>query len=232
MVRFRTRRKDGVVYPMEEGDGKRGKGGKILGASVAAMLVYSGGGLGTTSLGGVVGGGESAGVSAADSAVVRTVRQNLTASKRAARKGKRKRAWSRLRLRRGPRRPHEAAECAVLSHGGVRDFFLENPCRGLDRVQFPLTDANGGTVVVLVSWVRMPGRRRAREFRELIDVHGTGDIRPVVPGTRFTGHHYDSQRRGSTVVVAEAEPAGGGAPEEVLETVPEVATKLPAPGKG
>lgn len=114
----------------------------------------------------------------------------------------------------------------------VRDFFLENPCRGLDRAQFPLTDVNGNTIVVLVSWVRMPGGQRAREFRELIDVHGTGDIRPVVPVTRFTGNHYDSERRGSTVVVAEAEPVDGRAPAEVLEAVPGVATKLPAPGRG
>ncbi|WP_157405426.1 hypothetical protein [Actinopolyspora halophila] len=99
-------------------------------------------------------------------------------------------------------------------------------------MQFPLTDANGDTVVVLVSWVRMPGRQRAREFRELIDVHGTGDIRPVVPGTRFIGHHYDSERRGSTVVVAEAEPVDGRPPAEVLEAVPGVATKLPVPARG
>ncbi|WP_019856437.1 hypothetical protein [Actinopolyspora mortivallis] len=222
---FRTR-KDGTVYPIR---GKRG--GKLLGAGVAAVLVYSGGTTGSLSLGGAAGGTGSAELSAADSAVVRTVRRNTARSKQLARQGKRSRTWSRMRLRRGNRTREEAAECALFSHGQVREFFLEHPCRRLDRVQFPLTDRADNTVTVLVSWVRMRGRGQARRLRNLIDVHGTGDIRPVLPGTRFTGHHYDSKPRGDTLVVAEAEPVRGRPPRQVLRTVPEVAVELPPPGR-
>lgn len=36
------------------------------------------------------------------------------------------------------------SECAALSYGDVREFFLRTPCRSVTRIQPPLRGAGGG----------------------------------------------------------------------------------------
>jgi hypothetical protein len=80
-----------------------------------------------------------------------------------------------------------------------------------------------GLVLVAVSWVEMPDTRSAREFHELVDTHGTGNVtelsREQGPHrrVRFTGQHYVSRRDGTTVTNAQAEPIGRAAVAAELE---------------
>ncbi len=64
------------------------------------------------------------------------------------------------------------------SYGQVRDFFLRNPCKSLDRTLFTLADPDGNTFVVSVSWVRMRQRGDVRRLEDLIDV----DVAAELPG--------------------------------------------------
>ncbi|MFC7343461.1 hypothetical protein [Saccharopolyspora griseoalba] len=176
--------------------------------------------------GGAVGGTTgSAAMSAAESAVVRNVQSNLSKAKRDVRRGKPGQAWRRLGLRKGANNTLDAVECASLSFGEVQDFFARHPCRSMRRVQFPVS-YEGGRIWVLVSEVRMRSASEARRFTALIDRHGTGDTRPVLPTVEFTGHNYDSDQQRRTVFVAESEPASGAAPEQLLEATAKAAAEL------
>ncbi|MCE6997100.1 hypothetical protein LZG04_20165 [Saccharothrix sp. S26] len=44
---------------------------------------------------------------------------------------------------------------------------------------FAVDDGTGNVAVVSVVWVSFGDRTRTKRFRRLIDVHGTGDIRPL-----------------------------------------------------
>ncbi|WP_461144894.1 hypothetical protein [Salinifilum aidingensis] len=192
------------------------------------MLLSTGLG-GAGGLGGSIGGtaGSSA-FSAAESTIVRHMSKNLGKAKKEARRGESKKAWQRLGLRRGQktrRTPQEPAECVTFTYGQVQEFLIENPCRGLHRAQFPVS-YDGGSMSVLTSRVRFRSTWDAVEFKGLIDRHGTGDVRAVLPHPRFTGHHYGSHRERRTVFLAEAEPAEPGVPDEVLDSTAEAATTL------
>jgi hypothetical protein len=69
----------------------------------------------------------------------------------------------------------------------------------------------------------------------LIDVHGTGDIKPLassllgIADIPFTGRNYHSDRKGATLTVAEAETASGRVDSELLDAMAEVAAQLPGP---
>lgn len=223
---------DGKRYPLRGGGGK-GPTKSVVAGGVALAVWASGGGAGGVSVGGLSGGGmsgSSAGssaMSAAESATVRSIRTNLPKARKQAKRGKRDRAWRRLKLTKGRSRVHEALECAALSYGRVQEFFVENPCRDLRRVQFPVS-YQGGTISVLVSRVRMPSARQARQLQHVIDEHGSGDIRPVLPTVRFTGYNYHSDRDRRTVVVAETEPAAGSVPEPILESTARAAVTITA----
>ena len=74
-------------------------------------------------------------------------------------------------------------------------------------------------MLIAVAWVDMPDTRSAQEFKELADVHGTGNITELnreragyrYRNVRFTGKHYASRREDNTVVNAQAEPVGRAA---------------------
>ena len=107
-------------------------------------------------------------------------------------------------------------DCADQSYGQVREFFGQQPCTALHRALFEVRDGSA-TVLLAVAWVDMPDAVRAREFQQLVDTHGTGNVtelteegarrRPV----RWTGEHYASTRDDVTVLNAQAEPVGGTA---------------------
>ena len=66
-----------------------------------------------------------------------------------------------------------------------------------------IADADGGTTVVSIAWVRMGNASRAARLQQLVDTDGTGNISPIgsavleARGIRFTGKHYASRRTGS-----------------------------------
>lgn len=224
---FRSR-PDGTRYPVHK---RKGHGGAAAVAVGTAVALAGGGATGTVGSVGSVGsmGGSAGGTAAssvAESATIRGIQSNTFKAQRTVRDGKPKRAWRQLRLRQTGKKTKRTAECAAFSYGQVRDFLSREPCRDLARAQFTVSDDDGRAMSVLVSRVRMHSYPKANEFRRLIDEHGTGDIRPVFPHVRFTGHHYDSKPSRKTVIVAETEAAHGGVSDELLDAVATAATRL------
>lgn len=195
----------------------------MVAAGVLAMSVAAGGGLS-------VGGGATTTV--ADSAGVNLSRAK-SEGRRSARNGDADGAWRRLNMRTLKRRAEPALECVSHSFGQVREHFVRNPCRSLDRTLFAVGDDQGDVAVVSVAWVGFRNRRDAAEFKKLIDVHGTGDVSPLatpllgLADIRFTGLHYQSRSAGGTVVIAEAESAAGGVDGETLDALADMASWLP-----
>jgi hypothetical protein len=197
----------GRVRPIE---GKRG-GGVVL----AVVLVVAIGAGGSAS---AVGTAVSAGGTTATSA----------SSARASSQARRRDAnAARLRLLRQALRVEQrfdsTDDCVAHSYGKVREFFREEPCVALHRAWFEVRDRRRGYVLVAVSWVEMPDTRSAREFHELVDAHGTGNVTELSRDqgphrrVRFTGQYYVSRRDGTTVMNAQAEPIGRAAVAAELE---------------
>ncbi|SFR20029.1 hypothetical protein SAMN04488564_10592 [Lentzea waywayandensis] len=201
-----------------------GKAGAVVVAGVLAMSVAAGtGGLS-------VGGGAS--TVAVDSAGVNLTKAR-SEGKKSARKGDADGAWRQMNMRTLKRTAKPALECVSHSFGQVRDHFVRNPCKSLDRTLFAVGDDRGNVAVVSVAWVGFRNRREAGEFKKLIDVHGTGDVSPLatplldLADVRFTGLHYQSRSDGSTIVIAETESASGQVSGETLDAIADVASWLP-----
>ncbi|MGM1059739.1 hypothetical protein [Saccharothrix sp. Mg75] len=203
---------------------KKSGGGAVLAAAVVGIAAAGVGG-GATLSAGPQAGTSSPGLNA-----------RKAESRKSARDGDLDGALNRLgaRLRRDPVR-QPAAECLTHSFGQVRQFFATTPCRALDRAIFAADLDTGGVVVVSVAWVAFADRTATTRFERLVDVHGTGDVRPLgstllgLADIRFTAAHYWSERRGDTVAVAESEPAGGAVDPALLDALAEVAAHLPPP---
>ncbi|HEX5811500.1 MAG TPA: hypothetical protein VFY38_05340 [Pseudonocardia sp.] len=101
-------------------------------------------------------------------------------------------------------------DCAGNSYGQVQDFFQQSPCTALYRGLFEVRSVKA-TVLVAVAWVDMPDETSARQYQQLVDRHGTGNITELSTQVPWTGEHYVSTRDGVTVVNAQAEPVGGTA---------------------
>lgn len=221
MPEFRTN-KYGKPYPITK---PKGRGKAVVAAAVVAGGAAAAGG---------IGGAGSAGT-AADAAASRALHAKTVQSKRAAKKGDRATAWRRLGTRSVDKKVERAIECAASSYGAVLEFFLRTPCRSLDRTLFVLADDAGGRFLVSVSWVRMPSSGTAHRLRALTDRDGTGNVAaigavgPRLAGTRFTGEHYDSDRRRRLVVIAEAAPLSGAPAGGLMDAATEVAVLFPAP---
>lgn len=188
----------GRVRPIE---GKRG-GGVVL---AIVLVVAIGAGGSASAVGTAAGAGGTTATSAS------TARASSQARRRDANS-------ARLRLLRQALRVEQrfdsTDDCVAHSYGQVREFFREQPCVALHRAWFDVRDRRRGLVLVAVSWVEMPDTRSAREFHELVDTYGTGNVtelsREEGPHrrVRFTGKHYVSRRDGPTVMNAQAEPIG------------------------
>ncbi|MEU3649189.1 hypothetical protein AB0E59_37840 [Lentzea sp. NPDC034063] len=201
-----------------------GKAGAVVVAGVLAMSVAAGtGGLS-------VGGGAS--TVAVDSAGVNLTRAR-SEGKKSARNGDADGAWRQMNMRTLKRTAKPALECVSHSFGQVRDHFVRNPCKSLDRTLFAVGDGRGNVAVVSVAWVGFRNRRDAGEFKKLIDVHGTGDVTPLatplldLADVRFTGLHYQSRSDGGTVVIAETESVSGQVSGETLDAMADIASWLP-----
>jgi hypothetical protein len=118
----------------------------------------------------------------------------------------------------------------------VQELLRAVPCVALDRMLFTVTDDKGGTAVVFVAWVEFDDRDKAREFKRVEDIHGTGDLTPLsgsllrINDVPFTAQNYDSDTvDGVTVVIAEAENVAGGFTAEYLDDIAAVAVRTPRP---
>ncbi|RDI27574.1 hypothetical protein [Lentzea flaviverrucosa] len=200
-----------------------GKAGAVVAAGVLAVSLTAGGGL---SLGG------GASTTVADSAGLNLTRAK-SEGRKSARNGDADGAWRQLNMRTLKRTATPALECVSHSFGQVRDHFVRNPCKSLDRTLFAVGDDRGNVAVVSVAWVGFRNRRDAGEFKKLIDVHGTGDISPLatpllgLADIRFSGLNYSSRTDGSTVVIAETESASGQVSGETLDAMADMASWLP-----
>lgn len=105
--------------------------------------------------------------------------------------------------------------CDDTSYGDVKRFFAAHPCRTLHRFMAELSKPRSGSVVVAVSTVDMPGIDSAKEFKRLVDRHGTGNVLELPKEFRkyrkveFTGHRYDSWRDDNLVTNIQVEPVAG-----------------------
>lgn len=150
-----------------------------------------------------------------------------------ARRGDAEGAWRRMGLRELKRTDKEQAPCVDASFGGVREFLRRHACTSMDRVLVTVGDEAGNSAVIAVAWVGFASRGDAREFQDLVDAPGTGDVKALgadrvgLPDVAFTGANYGSERDRSTVTVAEAEVATGYVTPEVLDALAEVAARLP-----
>ena len=199
---------------------------------------WTSGGAGTVLVGGAIvlaangiGGGAGAGAGGSAADVISSTR--VTQSKQAARKGRADDAWRSLNLRRVKKIAEPALDCAINSYGQVRDFFLRNPCKSLDRTLITLADSDGDTFVVSVSWVRMRQTGDVRKLKDLIDTDGTGSVRQLgaaalkTQGVRFTGTPFRSRPQRDLLVVAEGAVVSGTPDPEFFSIVVDVAAELP-----
>ena len=178
------------------------RGGGLAAVALVLALGAAGGGVAVGGAVGGAGGGTSAGRSASgtqtrararDRSTLRTI-QHLES------RG----------LQVTQRDVHADDDCAANSYGQVQDFFQQSPCTALYRGLFEVRSARA-TVLVAVAWVDMPDETSARQYQQLVDRHGTGNITELSTQVPWTGEHYVSTRDGVTVVNAQAEPAGGTA---------------------
>ncbi|TDC86619.1 hypothetical protein E1161_26905 [Saccharopolyspora aridisoli] len=164
-----------------------------------------------------------------------TQAKNTRNGRNAARKGNEREAWDRMGLRRVRDDVRRDLECAVQSYGEVQQYFLRHPCKRLQQRLIPLADAEGNVIVVSVMWASMRSRSDAAGLKRVEDEYGTGDVIPVgtqlleFGGIRFTAQHYDSDQKGSMLVIAEAEPVRGNPSDELLDGAASVAVLFPRP---
>jgi hypothetical protein len=220
-----ARRIGGAGGGSDKGSGK-GKAGIVVAAAAVAGIVATSGGvsLGTASSTGT--GNLSAG---------QNMSQRKADGKKSARNGNWDDAVRRLGMRSLKKTTRKGSKCASNSFGQVREFLIRTPCRSLERMLFAVGDDRSNVLLVSVAWVGFSARSKAVDFKELNDIHGTGDIAPLagtlleMADVRFTGRHYHSRRDGNTIVVAEAEAATGTVDDVVLDAATEIAVLLPRP---
>jgi hypothetical protein len=150
-----------------------------------------------------------------------------------ARRGDAEGAWLRMGLHGLEYSEKQQAECVGASFGGVQEFLRRTPCTSMDRVLFTVGDDAGNSAVVAVAWVGFSSRGDAREFHDLVNAPGSGDVTPLggaligLGDIAFSGDNFGSERHRATVTVAEAEIATGYVTPELLDAVAEVAAQLP-----
>ncbi|MEU4442639.1 hypothetical protein AB0K14_00885 [Actinosynnema sp. NPDC050801] len=201
-----------------------GKGGAVVAAAVVALAGAAG-----------VAGEAALSTSTATSGSTPGLNARKADGKKNARDGDADGAVNRLGTRIRRKAVKQDLECLSNSFGQVREFFVHTPCTALDRWIFATDDGAGNTAVVSVVWVSFGDRARTKRFERLIDVHGTGDVRPLgssllgMADIRFTARHYWSETRGNTITIAESEPATGHVEPDLLDAMTEVAAQLPRP---
>lgn len=108
----------------------------------------------------------------------------------------------------------DGTDCVGHSYGQVQNFFRQHPCSALYRAYFEVQDRLGDTVLVAVSWVRMPDASSAGALKHLDDAPGTGNITELsreggkYRTVRYTGLIYKSalDTSGTVFVNVQAQP--------------------------
>jgi hypothetical protein len=188
---------------------------------------------GAVAMSGGAGGGTAASGAAESAGAPKSVSVRMKRAKESARKGKADDAWRKMKLKKKAKDVAEnALDCAINSYGRVRDFFLRNPCKSLDRTLITLVDPAGGTFVVSVSWVRMRNKDDVGDLKTLIDTNGTGSVAPLMfgalkrQGVRFTGTPFHSRPEKDVLVVAEAAVVSGRPDADLMDDTVHVAAEL------
>ncbi|SDG50651.1 hypothetical protein SAMN05216553_108395 [Lentzea fradiae] len=223
---------DGRRVPIGGGGGKSGA---VVAAGVLALGLAGSGGLTLTGPGLVSEVGTVAGeaASGAGSGGSPQLRLRQSEGQKSARKGDSQAAWQRLGVKQLKRTARQQAECVAASFGQVRDFFTGTRCTSLERALFLVGDGAGNTAVLSVAWVGLASASDAGRFKTVIDIPGSGDIRPMgstaldLADIRFTGENYGSDRDGRTVTIAETELVTGHFDHATLDAIAEVSACLP-----
>lgn len=196
------------------GSAKGGKGGGVVVALGVALALGAGG----ATAGGALTSSGSASISAAGSGRSGSQvgrRDSSAAEARLAARG----------VRISTRLTDDASDCVAHSYGQVQQFFRQHPCAALHRAQFEVRDTKGDVALVPVAWVEMPTEAEARSLDRLLDRDGTGNITELSRESgryrtvRYTGAAYASDRNGTVVVNAQAEPVARGWAGLALATV-------------
>ena len=88
-------------------------------------------------------------------------------------------------------------DCAAHSYGKVHEFFVANPCKWLARAYVQVGDAE---VLVAISWVGMPDKPLAEEYKRLVDTPGAGNVTELSRGiTLYRNIKYAGSARSSGV---------------------------------
>jgi hypothetical protein len=194
---------------------KRGRWTKTGGGVVAVIvaLVVGAGGAGTTV-------GASAGAAGSGTAAGRSVGTNQGGATRVRARDRSTAQMVRRLESRGLQVTERGVDadddCAAHSYGQVRTLFVRQPCDTVYRALLEVRDGRAAAVVA-VAWVDMPDEAQAREYQQLVDRHGTGNITELTTqgvrptSVRWTGERYRSARDGATVVNLQAEPLGRAA---------------------
>lgn len=182
------------------GSDKGSKGGGMVLATVAVVVLGAGGsaGVGAASAGfGASGSGASASQGtransrSSDSARIRLAARNVRADIHVSADGD---------------------DCAAHSDGRIQEFLRTHPCVSLHRAVFEVRDSRSEVALVAAAWVEMADTSSARELVRLLDIEGTGNItelskeRGRYRDIRYGGPAYGSRNDGSLVITAQAEP--------------------------
>jgi hypothetical protein len=114
--------------------------------------------------------------------------------------------------------------CASHSYGNVKTFFQSHPCKWLARTYIIIVAHKQNVALVAISWVDMPNLSLAIDYKNLVDVLGTGNItelsREVGPyrNVKFTGKYYISGKAGTAVWNVQVQPIVP-TPVKVLKTI-------------
>ena len=109
----------------------------------------------------------------------------------------------------------ENDDCAANSYGEVRNYFSDNPCQGVQRAWYEVSDDEDNAAVLSVAWVEMPDAEAANDLKRLVDRPGTGNVTELskedgpYQDVRYSGWYYRSDVDGATFRSVQAEPLAG-----------------------
>lgn len=121
--------------------------------------------------------------------------------------------------------------CETHSYGTARQYLQEHDCRSLHRELLKADDHQGNQALIATSRTTMPSVTEASSLRNIADRSGAGNIADLAHSSSdydqvsFTGQHYDSDLRGPSVLVAEAETLGARIDAAALKTLAEQAAQ-------
>lgn len=139
-------------------------------------------------------------------------------------------SWTRSGYTFTTQRSTSSTFCRAYAYGQVQEFLTDRGCTDVQRGLYSVTHAGGHNIIVSTAVVTMSTAGQAEQLQTLVDRHGSGNITEL--GTvEFSGYYYDSQRTGTIVAIAQAEPAAEtSVPASILDEA--ASTGLSAPLTG